>query len=136
MPSKKVKVQRARFDGAYIFASVFVAFGGLALLGSYADRKPLATFAPGTYNLARFATGHNGEYNLGIRRGLSYCFSPYQVSNGASISIVPSSGSQHTLSLVQTSADEACFRSDTSYDHATVQLPSVIPSPIALNVRQ
>ncbi len=136
MPKSKVKLRRARFDGAYIFASVFVAFGCLALLGSYADHKPLPTFSPGTYSLGTFATDRAGEYSLGIQRGLRYCFSPYQVTSGAVISVLPSSGNQQTLSLAQTTTDTACFHSDSSYDRVNVRLPAITPPPTTLTVRQ
>lgn len=119
MRLKSKKLKRAKFDGAYIFATVFASIGGIILLSTYAASRPVQTFNPGSYNLSSFETSRSGEYKLGLNSKLTYCLSPVYSSYSTDISLKYRDNTQ-PITLTDSTADDVCFRTDKNYDEVTV----------------
>lgn len=115
------KLKRAKFDGAYIFATVFASIGGLILLSSYASSKPINTYNLGSYNLTDYVTSQPDVYQLGLNGKLNYCISPLQDASTTSVSLV-SGNTQQPLILNSVSGDTACFKTVVDHEKALVKI--------------
>lgn len=121
--TKISRTKRLRFDGIYIFASVFAAIGAFWLVGSYAFSKPAMTNTPGTYQLSKYAvSGTQNTYNLSFSANRTYCFKGNTLPNA--VIVGPASGNPQTYTLTM-SGNSACFNPYKSYSSVDLQiLPS------------
>jgi len=119
--AKKLKLHRVRTDGAYIFAALFAMFGSYALLGSYADSKPLKSYEPGVYQLSDFKTKDAGVYRLGLKMGQRYCLSPVTLTQTDQSVLI--AGDKMGRSMLMTADNAVCFITDANYSRVNVQLP-------------
>ncbi|MEK7594156.1 MAG: hypothetical protein AAB436_00775 [Patescibacteria group bacterium] len=130
MASKKLRLKHRRIDGAYIFASVFAVFGGLALLGTYAYHAPPSTFSQGIYSLSKFGTTETSTFSFGIKQGMTYCLSP--IDQKAQILVTAQDTRSQSLTSV---ADQACFVAAQTYEKATIQVVNTQLLPTSLVVK-
>jgi len=133
MRSATRKLDKARFDGAYMFAAVFASIGGILLLGSYAASRPIDTFSQGNYSLANYATTQPGVYILGLSSKLNYCLSPMTSGFSTDIKLVDV-GMNESVTLNTATDDTVCFRSVSSYDKAELKIQPTPPSGAILRV--
>lgn len=127
------KLRRAKFDGAYIFATIFAGIGGLCLLGSYAASRPIDTYNLGNYQLSSYATTQPGVYKLGLNSKLNYCLSPMTSGYSTDIRLV-GVGMVESITLNTATDDTVCFRSVSSYDKVEVKIQPTPPSGATLRV--
>lgn len=131
--NKSMKVKRARFDGAYMFAAVFAAVGGLLLLGSYASSKPIETYLQGSYNLAKYATNQPDIFLLGLNSKYNYCFTGIESVDSTVVSI--NNNQSFTPVELNTAKDKTvCFKPIANYDKAEVKIVPVPESTVNIRV--
>ena len=128
-----MKIKRARFDGAYMFAAVFAAVGGLLLLGSYASSKPIETYNQGSYNLAKYATNQPDIFLLGLNSKYNYCFNGIESVDSTVVSI--KNNQSFTPVELNTAKDKTvCFKPVANYDKAEVKIVPVPESTVNIRV--
>lgn len=132
--NKSMKVKRARFDGAYMFAAVFAAVGGLLLLGSYASSKPIETYNQGNYNLAKYATNQPDIFLLGLNSKYNYCFDQIENTQSTVISIENDKESYVPVNLNISQDKTVCFKPIANYDKAEVKIVPVPESTVNIRV--
>lgn len=131
--NKSMKIKRARFDGAYMFAAVFAAVGGLLLLGSYASSKPIETYNQGSYNLAKYATNQPDIFLLGLNSKYNYCFNGIESVDSTVVSI--KNNQSFTPVELNTAKDKTvCFKPVANYDKAEVKIVPVPESTVNIRV--
>lgn len=127
------KIRRARFDGIYIFASVFAALGAFWLIGSYAFSKPQPTTTTGLYNLSDYAVnGTSGVYEMSLAASKEYCFSGKSLPSAVIVN--PSSVSPETYSLA-ISEKYSCFTPTVAHDSVRLELLPSEAKPSQLLIR-
>jgi len=135
MAAKKIGIQRVRVDGVYVFMALFALLGSYTLLGSYADTKPLKSYAAGNYQLSEFATKTPNVYKLSLKQGLHYCLSPVTVDAQHQYVLVVKQSAER-FALTQQDTTNACFVTDKNYARVDIQLPSFVAVPVVLTVQK